>query len=96
MGWVAGTCGGGTLGVIAWLVLAFFAVMRKGLFNVDWVPEGIAALVIFTVAGGIAGAYYGWKHFANQEKCQGRRNSGPLWRQKSVPPGVIGQHKCLR
>ena len=68
MGWVAGTCGGGTLGVIAYLVLVFFAVMRKGLFNVDWVPEGIAALVIFTVAGGIAGAYYGWKHFANQEK----------------------------
>ena len=29
-------------------------------------------------------------------KCQGRRNSGPLWRQKSVPPGVIGQHKCPR
>ena len=26
MGWVAGTCGGGTLGVIAWLVLAAFAL----------------------------------------------------------------------
>ena len=68
LGWVAGTCGGGTLGVIAWLVLAFFAVMRKGLFNVDWVPEGIVAFVVITIAGGIAGAYYGWKHFADQEK----------------------------
>ena len=29
-------------------------------------------------------------------ECQGRRNSGPLWRQKSVPPSVIGQHKWPR
>ncbi len=71
LGCVAGTFGGGTLGCIAWLVLAFFAVMRKGLFNVDWVPEGIVALVIFTLAGGAAGAYYGWKHFAEQEKKYG-------------------------
>ena len=56
LGWVAGTCGEGTLGCIAWLVLAFFAVMRKGLFNVDWAPEGIVALVLCTCGGGIAGA----------------------------------------
>ena len=28
--------------------------------------------------------------------CQGRRNSGPLWRQKSGPLGVNGRHKCPR
>ena len=28
--------------------------------------------------------------------CQWRRNSGPLWRQKSVPPAVNGQHKWPR
>ena len=30
-----------------------------------------------------------------QLKCQWRRNSGPCGRQKSGPPGVIGQHKAI-
>ena len=65
---MAGTCGGGTLGCIAYLVLVFFAVMRRGLhFDLVWETiAAVAALVIFTVAGGIAGAYYGWKHFEDQ------------------------------
>ena len=29
-----------------------------------------------------------------RKKCQGRRNSGPLWRQKSVPPAVNGHANC--
>ena len=29
-------------------------------------------------------------------ECQWRRNSRPLWRQKSVPPGVTGQHRWPR
>ena len=28
--------------------------------------------------------------------CQWRRQGGPLGRSKTVPPGVIGQHKCPR
>ena len=28
--------------------------------------------------------------------CQGRRKNMPLGRSKSVPPGVIVQHKCQR
>ena len=31
-----------------------------------------------------------------QLKCQWRRQGGPLGRSKTVPPGVIGQHKCPR
>ena len=73
LGWAVGTCGGGILGCIAWLLLAFFAVMRKGLFNVDWVPEGIVALVLCTFGGGVAGAYYGWKFYADREKDNDRR-----------------------
>ncbi len=33
---------------------------------------------------------------ASSRECQWRRNSGPLWRQKSGPPGVISQHKWPR
>ena len=29
-------------------------------------------------------------------RCQWRRQGGPLGRSKTVPPGVIGQHKCPR
>ena len=30
------------------------------------------------------------------DNCQWRRQGGPLGRSKTVPPGVIGQHKCPR
>ena len=34
--------------------------------------------------------------FADEAHCQWRRQGGPLGRSKTVPPGVIGQHKCPR
>ena len=44
------------------------------------------------LSDGVSGVY----ETMRDRDCQGRRNSGPLWRQKSVPPGVIGQHKWPR
>ena len=36
------------------------------------------------------------REYKANHKCQWRRQGGPLGRSKTVPPGVIGQHKCPR
>ena len=38
----------------------------------------------------------GTKATTHCDSCQWRRQGGPLGRSKTVPPGVIGQHKCPR
>ena len=77
-GAIAGMSGGAFVGAIAYVVLTFFAVLRKGLNNTSNEPEAIIALVICTSLGCISGAWFGWKRFAPDVANPPQENCGAV------------------
>ena len=58
----------------------------------------VASCVLVAAVAGIVVLLYLQRKIKRraEDKCQWRRQGGPLGRSKTVPPGVIGQHKCPR